>query len=88
MTVGEVARAVGVNPVRLARTFRRRYGMSLGTYTRGLRIDWAGRELRSSHLPLSTIAMQAGFADQSHFTRTFRRQVGVTPHRYREAAQG
>jgi AraC family transcriptional regulator len=87
VTIGEVARAVGVNPVRLARTFRRRYGMSLGTYTRGLRIDWAGLQLRSSEKPLSAIAMQAGFADQSHFTRAFRRQVGVTPHRYREAAQ-
>jgi transcriptional regulator GlxA family with amidase domain len=35
---------------------------------------------------LAEIAMAAGFSDQSHFTRCFRRQFGITPAAYRQAA--
>jgi AraC family transcriptional regulator len=37
------------------------------------------------HQPLALIALEAGFADQSHFTIAFRREMGVTPGRFRAA---
>jgi AraC-like DNA-binding protein len=46
-----------------------------------------GSRARPRREPLAEIAASAGFADQSHFTRVFRRQVGTTPARYREQAQ-
>jgi AraC family transcriptional regulator len=55
---------------------------------RRLRVDWALRELSTSARSLSEIALDAGFADQSHFTRVFKRQVGVSPGAFRRSARG
>ena len=59
---------------------------SVGEYGRRLRPAWAAAELARGGKPLAEIAASASFADQSHFTRVFRRQVGTTPARYREQA--
>jgi AraC family transcriptional regulator len=80
----EVAAAVGVHPAHLARCFRREYGQTVGEYARTLRLEWAAEQLALDDAPLAEIALRAGFADQSHFTRAFRQHVGVPPGRYRE----
>jgi AraC family transcriptional regulator len=85
--IADVAREVNVSPVRLARRFRRHFGLSLAAYTRKLRLEWAGVELASGEEPLAVIARRAGFADQSHFTRAFRQHTGLTPQRFRTAAR-
>ena len=79
----ELADAVGVHPTHLARAFRARYGTSVGEYGRRVRLAWAAAELGRCDTGIATIAKQAGFADQSHFTRVFKSYVGVTPARYR-----
>ena len=81
--IADVAEAVGVHPVHLARTFRRYYGTSPSSYLRRLRLDWVATQLVRSHEPLSLLARRAGFTDQSHLTRQFKRQTGLTPGRYR-----
>ena len=80
----ELAETAGVHPMHVARVFRHRTGMSIGTYVRRLRLDWSAEQLAQGATPLAEIACRAGFADQSHFTREFRRYAGVTPRRYRE----
>jgi AraC family transcriptional regulator len=80
----ELATAVGVHPAHLARCFRREYGQTIGEYARALRLEWAAEQLALDRASLAEIALRAGFADQSHFTRAFRRHAGVTPGRYRE----
>jgi AraC family transcriptional regulator len=87
VTLREVAREVGVHPTHLARVFRARNGMSIGEYGRKVRLAWAAAELASKDTPLAAVATQAGFSDQSHFTRVFRRHVGTTPARYRAATR-
>ncbi len=82
--LSELAEELGVHPAHLAREFRARYGFSIGEYGRRLRLAWAATEIASSDRPLAAIATEAGFADQSHFTRLFKRHVGTTPARYRE----
>jgi AraC family transcriptional regulator len=82
--LGELADAIGVHPTHLARVFRGRYGVSVGEYGRRLRLAWAATELARGQTPLAMIATQAGFADQSHFTRLFKHYVGTTPARYRQ----
>jgi AraC family transcriptional regulator len=80
-----VAKRHGVHPVHVARCFRRRFGCAPSEYVRRLRIDWASEALRRTDAGIATVARDAGYADQSHFTRQFRRATGVTPARYRAA---
>jgi AraC family transcriptional regulator len=84
-SLSQIARQVGLHPSHLARIFRARYGESIGEHARRTRLEWGARRLVSSDEPLASIAARAGFADQSHFTRAFKRQYGVTPGRYRLA---
>ena len=81
--LSEIAAEVGVHPVHLAREFRKHYGSSVGEYLRRVRIEYACRELMGSDVAVTNIAFAAGFADQSHFSRTFKRLCGTTPGRYR-----
>lgn len=78
-----LAASAGVHPTHLARTFRRFHGRSLGDYVAGLRIQRACRALGATDDSLAAIAADAGFTDQSHFTRSFRDALGTTPARYR-----
>jgi AraC family transcriptional regulator len=83
LTVRSIAADVGVHPVHLARAFRAARGMTIADSLLARRIEVARRLLERSSLPLVEVALEAGFADQSHFTKSFRRIVGVTPMRYR-----
>ncbi|MDX1623571.1 MAG: AraC family transcriptional regulator [Gemmatimonadota bacterium] len=84
----EIAEEVEVHPSRLSRHFRRWHRRTPGQYARDLRIAFACRELAGSDRSLSEIAHAAGYADQSHFTRAFKRATGFTPGAYRDAAAG
>jgi len=84
LTLAEIAQEVGVHPVHLAQVFHKYYHCTVGEYVRQLRIDLACKQLASSNIPLCQIALTLGFADQSHFTRIFKRYMGVTPSQYRE----
>jgi AraC family transcriptional regulator len=79
----QIAAEVGVHPVHLATAFRRKFGVTVGEFVRRLRIEHACAELSKKDVPLSTIAVQAGFADQSHFSKVFKSYVGMTPREYR-----
>lgn len=85
LRVADLAVAVGVHPAHLARVFRSHFRMPIGAYIRGRRLDWAAQRLVESSDPLSAIALESGFSDQSHFTRAFKRYAGTTPDRYRRA---
>jgi AraC family transcriptional regulator len=84
----ELARAAGVHRVHLARSFRAATGLSVGAFVRKLRLDWAEEQLVRSSKPLVELSAEAGFADQSHFTRLFRARTGLTPALYRQSYAG
>ncbi|HUQ82666.1 MAG TPA: AraC family transcriptional regulator [Gemmatimonadaceae bacterium] len=86
-TIAQVARIVDVHPVRLARAFRVFLGASPGALVRRARLDRAAAEVAGTDRPLAEIAQWAGFGDQSHFTRAFKRHTGVTPGEYRRATR-
>jgi AraC family transcriptional regulator len=85
--LSEVAAAAGVHPVHLQRVFRSHHGVPIGAWHRRLRLDWAAHRLSATRTPLIAIALDAGFADQSHFTRAFVRAFGISPSRYRREAK-
>ena len=78
----EIAARAGVHPVYLARQFRRFFGSSVVSHLQRRRVTRAADLIASSSLPLSTIAFQSGFADQSHLSRSFRTGTGFTPGAY------
>lgn len=69
-------------PSHLLRTFRRHHGMTIASYARQRRIERAGAELATTTRSLSMIALDAGVADQSHFTEVFEQTSGETPGEY------
>jgi AraC family transcriptional regulator len=85
LALEEVAAAAGVHPAHLARVFRRHHHCSVGEYLRRLRIEWACEQLSRSEMALAEIAVDAGFVDQAHFCRTFKRCIGTTPGAYRRS---
>jgi AraC family transcriptional regulator len=80
--VRDVAARAGVHPVYLARQFRRFFGSSVVSYMQRRRVTRAAELIASSSMPLSSVAFQAGFADQSHLSRSFRAGTGLTPGAY------
>lgn len=83
----ELAALAGVHPAHLARAFHRIHGMSVGEYARRLRIEHARAALIATRDSIAAIAAGAGFADQSHFARVFRRVTGETPLAWRQRMQ-
>ncbi|HSE39891.1 MAG TPA: AraC family transcriptional regulator, partial [Acidobacteriota bacterium] len=83
LSLDQLSELAGVHPVHLIRTFRKFHGSTIGEYLRQRRIEHACKLLQSSSLSVTEVAVQSGFYDQSHFTRTFRAIVGLTPGQYR-----
>lgn len=83
LRIDELAGAAGVHPTMLVRAWRRHYRTAIGNYARSVRLEWTRLRLLESDDPLSRIAVRAGFADQSHFTRSFKALFGMSPGRYR-----
>ncbi len=83
LTLGELAHEAGVHPVHLSRVFRRCVGEGIGERVHRLRIRTACERLLAPQVSLSELSFSTGFADQSHFTRAFRRITGMTPAAFR-----
>jgi len=87
LTLTELAEEAGVHPVYLARAFRRHYGHPVGGYIRKVRVACAADRLAGTNGSPAGVALEAGFCDQSHMNRVFRRETGWSPVRYRRAVR-
>jgi len=85
-TLDELARLCGVSRFQLIRGFVRDVGITPHAYLLQRRVGLARRLLTAGSSP-SDAAFRAGFADQSHLTRAFVRQFGITPGRYKRVLQ-
>lgn len=72
----------GYSPSHLIRTFKQYFGMTPHAYIINRRIQYSQQQLKQGSTILAT-ALDAGFADQAHFQRTFKRLVAATPNQYR-----
>jgi AraC family transcriptional regulator len=82
ISLGDLARVAGVSRFHFARQFRARTGESPMGYVLRTRVERAKTRLRESRARVIDISAEFGFADQSHFARTFRRLVGMPPSAY------
>lgn len=83
VSVSELAADADVHPVYLAAVFRKFFKESIGEFVQRQRVEFSKRMIVRRELPLALIAVDAGFSDQSHFNRIFKRYLGVTPGEFR-----
>lgn len=80
----DLATAAGLSPHHLCRRFRAEVGMTPHEYLRAIRVQHAKRMLAApGPVSLAQLALDCGFADQSHFSTVFKRVTGQTPTAYR-----
>lgn len=85
INLAQLAGVASLSPFHFHREFKRSTGLTPGKYIFEARIKRAQTLLCESDLPLAQVAVQVGFADQSHFTVAFRRATSMTPRTYRNA---
>jgi AraC family transcriptional regulator len=83
VTLEELSTEAGVHPVHLSRVFRRCTREGIGEFVHRLRIRAACEQMLRPEASLTDVALEKGFADQSHFTRVFRRVTGMSPGAFR-----
>jgi len=81
----ELAETAGLSLFHFATLFKQSTGASPHQYILHRRLGRAKELLRKPEMTLSQVSLEAGFADQSHFTNVFRRLVGVPPSKYRSS---
>lgn len=75
---------VYLNPKYLSRIFKEEVGIPISEYIQEVKIEEAKIWLENSNLTITEICFQLNFHDQSHFSRTFKRIVGISPNVYRK----
>jgi AraC family transcriptional regulator len=85
LSLTTLADIASLSSYHFSRSFKEATGVGPQRYVIQRRIECAKTLLRRTHQPLALIAQKAGFADQSHLTSIFRREIGVTPGRFRVA---
>ncbi len=85
--IAELARRMGCSRSLLHMSFKRELGMSPVDYRQRLKIKRCCELLQTSELPVTTIAIDAGFASTQYFARVFRKYLGTTPSNYRRLFQ-
>lgn len=81
ISLDELSTLSGLSPFYLLRVFRKETGLPPYEFLINVRIERAKR-LLIRRIPIAVVAHSTGFADQSHFTRFFKRLTGVTPGQY------
>jgi AraC family transcriptional regulator len=85
LTLAELSAVLGLSPSHFKTLFKQSLGVSVHQYVIGRRVEHAKALLLESRLPITEVALEAGFAHQSHMARCMRRVLGVTPTAVRRA---
>ena len=85
MSLRTLAAVAGISPMYFASQFRQATGMRPHDYVLELRLAAARDMLYDRSRPIVDIALSVGFQTQSHFTTVFKRRVGTTPNKFRQA---
>ncbi|MBV9377098.1 MAG: helix-turn-helix transcriptional regulator [Alphaproteobacteria bacterium] len=83
LTLTDLASVACLSPSHFSRSFKQAVGVGPQRYITRRRLERAKTLMRRTKEPLALIAQETGFADQSHLTSAFRREIGVTPGNFR-----
>ena len=86
LSIEKLAEIAGVSPLYFARAFRRQHGIAPHQFVLARRIERAKQLLINGDRPLVDIALDTGFASQSHFSTAFKKIAGTTPMEFRRQA--
>lgn len=82
-SLAQLSDSVNVHPVTISSLFNHYYHVTISDFLRILKVEHAIQMIQNSEKPLTEIALECGFSDQSHFTRVFKSKTGFLPARYR-----
>jgi AraC family transcriptional regulator len=80
----DLSTVLNVNPITISKHFPRYFGCTLSEYLRRMKINRSLSLIKSNESNLTEIGFQCGFADQSHFIRTFKSQTGFLPKQFQK----
>ncbi len=80
----DLAQVLQLNPITISKHFPKYFGCTLGEYMRRIKINRSLSLVQSDKINLTEIAFECGFADQSHFIRTFKAQTGFLPKQFQK----
>lgn len=84
ITISDLTKRFQMNRTDLSRLFVNYTGETIMQFVNRSRIELAATFLRDTTIPMSEVMERTGFADYSYFSRTFRKQKGVSPRNYRK----
>nr|WP_246352220.1 AraC family transcriptional regulator [Sphingomonas xinjiangensis] len=87
-SIASLAELIGMSRATFIRHFMRATGMNPMQFVAKARLDHAAELLRSTDLPVKSVAARIGYLNRSHFSRAFRRAHGMDPSQFRSAQAG
>lgn len=84
ISLDEVSRKVNISPYYFSKLFKEETGVGFVEYVTGIRMEKAKELLRTTNLSMKEICNAVGYADSNYFSRSFKKNVGVTPTEYKE----
>ncbi|MCR5291730.1 MAG: response regulator [Eubacterium sp.] len=83
LILDDVAKELQISPYYFSKLFKKRTGVNFIEYLTNLRIEKAKNLLRNSQKSIKEICVEVGYSDANYFSRTFKKNVGVTPSEYK-----
>ena len=88
VSLSVLAEQFHLNPQYISQLFKSEIGVGFLTYLTNIRMEKAKELLSGSGLSMKEICAQVGYADPNYFSRTFKKNVGLTPTEYKESQNG
>lgn len=84
ISLDEVSREVNISPYYFSKVFKEEAGINFIDYLTEIRMEQAKKLLQQKNLSMKEICVAVGYGDPNYFSRTFKKNVGVTPTEYKE----
>jgi len=88
LILDDVSKELQISPYYFSKLFKKRTGFNFIEYVTNLRMDKAKELLRNTNMSMKEICLTVGYSDANYFSRTFKKNVGVTPSEYKDGKEG
>ena len=83
LSIKQICNNIGCSKSTLMTSFKNEYGITVNDYILEVRLTESEKMIRSTTMSIGEIAINAGFSDQSYFSKVFSAKIGITPKEYR-----